>query len=157
MAGGIGLGQCLQRPVHLWMVGWANRDDEEALHRDGAAALAPSAKMQIIDDRPRASMIREVATLGEALGAMKSGLQSLERYVPPEIARRLVAGGKAAAEKETASLLPGEAAAALRADGAGQKLFKRPTAKRGRRPPGTEAAGFGVGASAPPPLPHAWP
>jgi starch synthase len=43
--------QALQRPVHLWMVGWANRDDEEALHRDGAAALAPSAKMQIIDGR----------------------------------------------------------------------------------------------------------
>jgi adenylate cyclase len=65
--------------------------------RDVTRQLGEAAKMQIIDDRPRASMVREVATLGEALGAMKSGLQSLERYVPPEIARRLVAGGKAAA------------------------------------------------------------
>nr|WP_272911500.1 glycosyltransferase family 4 protein [Loktanella sp. M215] len=39
------------RPVHLWMVGYATRPEEEALHRDGAAALCPSVAMQIIDGR----------------------------------------------------------------------------------------------------------
>lgn len=39
------------KPVHLWMVGWASRDTEEALHRDGAAALCPSVVTHIIDGR----------------------------------------------------------------------------------------------------------
>ena len=39
------------RPVHLWMVGYATRPEEEALHRDGAAALCPSVAVQIIDGR----------------------------------------------------------------------------------------------------------
>ncbi|MBU2358153.1 MAG: glycosyltransferase, partial [Alphaproteobacteria bacterium] len=39
------------RPVHLWMVGYATRPEEEALHRDGAAALCPSVAMRIIDGR----------------------------------------------------------------------------------------------------------
>ena len=65
--------------------------------RDVTRQLGEAAHMRIVDTRPSPSMVREVATLGEALGAMKSGLQSLERYVPPEIARRLVTGGKAAA------------------------------------------------------------
>lgn len=64
--------------------------------RDVTRQLSEAAKMQISDTRPNSSMVREVATLGEALGAMKSGLRSLERYVPPEVARRLVTGGTAA-------------------------------------------------------------
>lgn len=39
------------KPVHLWMVGWASRNVEEALHREGAAALCPSVVTQIIDGR----------------------------------------------------------------------------------------------------------
>lgn len=39
------------KPVHLWMVGWASRDAEEALHRDGAAALCPSVVTHIVDGR----------------------------------------------------------------------------------------------------------
>ena len=65
--------------------------------RDVARQLGEAAKMRIVDDQPRPSMVREVTTLGDALSAMKSGLQSLERYVPPEVARRLVTGGQAAA------------------------------------------------------------
>jgi adenylate cyclase len=65
--------------------------------RDVTKQLSEAAKMRIVDARPTPSMVREVATLGDALAAMKSGLQSLERYVPPEVARRLVTGGKAAA------------------------------------------------------------
>ncbi len=64
--------------------------------RDVTRQLSEAARMQITDSNPNASMVREVATLGEALGAMKSGLRSLERYVPPEVARRLVTGGTAA-------------------------------------------------------------
>ena len=39
------------KPVHLWLVGWASRPEEEALHRDGAAALCPSVTVRIIDGR----------------------------------------------------------------------------------------------------------
>lgn len=58
--------------------------------------LGEVARMRITDVEIGRSIVREVSTLGEALGAMKSALQSLERYVPPEVARRLVTGGKAA-------------------------------------------------------------
>ncbi len=39
------------KPVHLWMVGWASREAEDALHRAGAAALCPSVVTHIIDGR----------------------------------------------------------------------------------------------------------
>uniref|UniRef100_UPI0040476740 glycosyltransferase family 4 protein n=1 Tax=Yoonia sp. TaxID=2212373 RepID=UPI0040476740 len=39
------------KPVHLWMVGWTNRDAEMALHIEGAAALCPSVMTRIIDGR----------------------------------------------------------------------------------------------------------
>lgn len=39
------------KPVHLWMVGWASRPEEEELHRDGAAKLCPSVNARIIDGR----------------------------------------------------------------------------------------------------------
>lgn len=64
--------------------------------RDVTHQLSEAARMRITDSNPNTSMVREVAALGEALGAMKSGLRSLERYVPPEVARRLVTGGTAA-------------------------------------------------------------
>ena len=43
--------QALGRPVHLWQVGWASRDEEETLHREGAAALCPSVQVLRIDGR----------------------------------------------------------------------------------------------------------
>ena len=43
--------QALGRPVHLWQVGWANRDEEETLHREGAAAICPSVRVTRIDGR----------------------------------------------------------------------------------------------------------
>jgi alpha-maltose-1-phosphate synthase len=45
------LAQQLKVPLHLWMVGWASRPEEEALHRDGAAAIAKSVTTTIIDGR----------------------------------------------------------------------------------------------------------
>ncbi len=64
--------------------------------RDVAHQLGEAARMRLSDTQASASMVQEVATLGEALSAMKSGLRSLERYVPREVARRLVTGGAAA-------------------------------------------------------------
>jgi glycosyltransferase involved in cell wall biosynthesis len=39
------------REVHLWITGWASRPEEEALHREGAAALCPSVKVTLVDGR----------------------------------------------------------------------------------------------------------
>ncbi len=43
--------ESLGRPVHLWMVGWSSREDEETLHRDAAKALCRSVFMQVINGR----------------------------------------------------------------------------------------------------------
>lgn len=39
------------KSVHLWMVGWASRDSEQALHENGAAQLCPSVTVHFIDGR----------------------------------------------------------------------------------------------------------
>ena len=39
------------KDIHLWMVGWPSRNEEEALHSSGAAALAPSVNVTMIDGR----------------------------------------------------------------------------------------------------------
>ncbi|NCO85286.1 MAG: glycosyltransferase family 4 protein [Rhodobacterales bacterium] len=39
------------KPLHLWLVGWASRPEEEALHRQGAATLCPSVTLRMIDGR----------------------------------------------------------------------------------------------------------
>ncbi len=41
----------LGHPVHLWMVGWASRPEEEELHRKGAAQVCPSVTTRMIDGR----------------------------------------------------------------------------------------------------------
>ncbi|RYG91445.1 glycosyltransferase [Loktanella sp. IMCC34160] len=41
----------LGKPVHLWMVGWSSRDEEEKMHRDGAALCAPTVTTRMIDGR----------------------------------------------------------------------------------------------------------
>lgn len=43
--------QTTGKPIHLWQVGWANRDGEAALHQDAPKALAPSVQAQVIDGR----------------------------------------------------------------------------------------------------------
>ena len=43
--------QAARKPVHLWMVGWANRAEETALHLEGAKSLAPSVKVTLVDGR----------------------------------------------------------------------------------------------------------
>lgn len=45
------LAQRLHRPLHLWQVGWASRDDEERLHRDGPKVFCPSVQTRMIDGR----------------------------------------------------------------------------------------------------------
>lgn len=39
------------RPIHLWMTGWASRPEEEALHRDAAAALCRRVSFRLIEGR----------------------------------------------------------------------------------------------------------
>ena len=41
----------LDRPLHLWMAGWASREAEAELHRRAAATLAPSVTTRMIDGR----------------------------------------------------------------------------------------------------------
>lgn len=41
--------QRADKPVHLWLVGWASRENEEELHRKGAAALCPSVTVHFVD------------------------------------------------------------------------------------------------------------
>ena len=62
-----------------------------------ASELGEVSQMRISDMPIPFSRVREVTMLGHALGSMKSALRSLERYVPPEVARRLVLSGEAAA------------------------------------------------------------
>jgi adenylate cyclase len=59
--------------------------------------LGEVSRMRISDSPLPRSSVKEVTMLGQALGSMKSALRSLERYVPPEVARRLVVSGEAAA------------------------------------------------------------
>lgn len=62
-----------------------------------ASELGEISRMRISDVPIPPSRVREVTMLGHALASMKSALRSLERYVPPEVARRLVLSGEAAA------------------------------------------------------------
>ncbi len=41
----------LDRPVHLWMVGWASRKEEEDMHARGAAQICPAVTTRMIDGR----------------------------------------------------------------------------------------------------------
>lgn len=75
--------QALGRPVHLWMVGWANRDEEEALHRAGAAALAPSVTMQIIDGRD-ADIRRDIWAGADVFTLPVDNIQETFGLVPVE-------------------------------------------------------------------------
>ena len=45
------LAQQLKVPIHLWMVGWASRAEEEALHSEGAAKICKSVSAKVIDGR----------------------------------------------------------------------------------------------------------
>ena len=45
------LAQRLQRPLHLWQVGWAETDEEEKLHTEGPEVFCPSVVTRMIDGR----------------------------------------------------------------------------------------------------------
>jgi glycosyltransferase involved in cell wall biosynthesis len=45
------IAQQIKVPVHLWMVGWASRPEEEKLHVEGAATIAKSVTARVIDGR----------------------------------------------------------------------------------------------------------
>ena len=75
--------QALSQPLHLWLVGWASRDEEDALHRAGAAALAPSVTVQIIDGRD-ADVRRDVWSGADIFTLPVDNIQETFGLVPVE-------------------------------------------------------------------------
>ena len=49
--------------------------------------------MEFAEREPPSSIVREITTLGQSVERMKSELRSMERYIPSEVARGLVAKG----------------------------------------------------------------
>ena len=75
--------QRLGQPVHLWLVGWPARAEEEALHRDGAAAFAPSVQVQIIDGRD-AQIRRDIWAGADVFTLPVDNIQETFGLVPVE-------------------------------------------------------------------------
>ena len=75
--------QALGRPVHLWMVGWPAREEEEKLHREGAAALAPSITFRIIDGRD-AQIRRDIWAGADVFTLPVDNIQETFGLVPVE-------------------------------------------------------------------------
>lgn len=58
--------------------------------------IREAALMRLSDSPAPGSPIAEVHTLGRSVDQMKSGLRSLQRYVPPDLAAEVVSSGEAA-------------------------------------------------------------
>lgn len=71
------------KPVHLWMVGWASRDAEMALHREGAAELCPSVVTHIIDGR-EADVRRDIWSGADIFTLPVDNIQETFGLVPVE-------------------------------------------------------------------------
>jgi alpha-maltose-1-phosphate synthase len=71
------------RPVHLWITGWASRPEEEALHREGAAALCPSVKVTLVDGRG-ADMRRNIWAGADLFTLPADSIQETFGLVPVE-------------------------------------------------------------------------
>ncbi|MCB5199351.1 glycosyltransferase family 4 protein [Loktanella sp. TSTF-M6] len=75
--------QDLGRPVHLWQVGWANRENEAALHRDAAAVFCPSVKVVQIDGRD-ADIRRDIWAGADVFTLPVDNIQETFGLVPVE-------------------------------------------------------------------------
>jgi len=71
------------RPIHLWMVGWSSRDQEEDLHLAGAAMLCPSVKTQLIDGRD-ADVRRDIWSGADIFTLPVDNIQETFGLVPVE-------------------------------------------------------------------------
>lgn len=71
------------KPVHLWMVGWASRETEMALHKDGAAALCPSVVIHFIDGRT-ADIRRDIWSGADIFTLPVDNIQETFGLVPVE-------------------------------------------------------------------------
>lgn len=71
------------QPVHLWMVGWASRPEEEDLHRKGASALCPSVTCQMIDGRD-ADVRRDIWSGADIFTLPVDNIQETFGLVPVE-------------------------------------------------------------------------
>ncbi|WP_056029496.1 glycosyltransferase family 4 protein [Loktanella sp. 3ANDIMAR09] len=75
--------QDMGRPVHLWQVGWANREKEAALHRDAAAVFCPSVKVVQIDGRD-ADIRRDIWAGADVFTLPVDNIQETFGLVPVE-------------------------------------------------------------------------
>lgn len=71
------------KDIHLWMVGWASRENEEVLHRKGAEMICPSVKTQIIDGRT-ADIRREIWSGADIFTLPVDNIQETFGLVPVE-------------------------------------------------------------------------
>ena len=71
------------REVHLWITGWAGRPEEEALHRDGAAALCPSVRVTLVDGR-EADVRRNIWAGADVFTLPADSIQETFGLVPVE-------------------------------------------------------------------------
>lgn len=71
------------REVHLWITGWASRPEEEALHREGAAALCPSVKVTLVDGR-EADVRRNIWAGADVFTLPADSIQETFGLVPVE-------------------------------------------------------------------------
>ena len=77
------LAQQLKVPIHLWIVGWASRPEEEALHREGAAVIARSVKTRLIDGRD-ADVRRNIWAAADIFTLPADSIQETFGLVPVE-------------------------------------------------------------------------
>ncbi|TNC74230.1 glycosyltransferase family 4 protein [Rubellimicrobium roseum] len=76
------IARTFDRPLHLWLTGWASRPEEEALHRE-AAQLAPSVTVRLLDGRD--PQVRRDAWAGADLFTLPSdSIQETFGLVPVE-------------------------------------------------------------------------
>ena len=77
------LAQQIKVPIHLWMVGWASRPEEEALHRDGAASIARGVSARVIDGRD-ADVRRNIWAAADIFTLPADSIQETYGLVPVE-------------------------------------------------------------------------
>ncbi len=71
------------REVHLWIAGWTNRSDEEALHAEAIAALCRRVKARVLDGRA-ADVRRDIWAAADIFSLPADSIQETFGLVPVE-------------------------------------------------------------------------
>lgn len=77
------LAQTRKVPVHLWVVGWSNRENEQKLHENGAKDLCPSVTVHFIDGRA-ADVRRDIWSGADIFTLPVDNIQETFGLVPVE-------------------------------------------------------------------------